>query len=166
MLDELDKAEQSRQYDPLAALYTLLEPRSARTFTDLSIRDFSIDASHVNWIATANSIEAIPAPILSRMTVLHVRALTPTQVRHIAQSIYGRMRAGASRGGSFAPHLDEPVLNALKGIPPRTIAIVLRRALGHAARVRRDRVIVSDIPAVLGTTQHGIGFMANVSTCE
>ena len=35
VLDELDKTDQQRQYDPLAALYTLLEPRSARDFIDL-----------------------------------------------------------------------------------------------------------------------------------
>lgn len=67
VLDELDKTNQARQYDPLAALYTLLEPRSARSFIDLSIRDFAIDASHVNWIATANSLDSIPSPLLSRL---------------------------------------------------------------------------------------------------
>ena len=102
VLDELDKTDQQRQYDPLAALYTLLEPRSARDFIDLSIRDFSIDASHVNWIATANSIEGIPAPLLSRMTVLHVLALTPEQVAHIARQIYGRMRAESPWGHPLA----------------------------------------------------------------
>ena len=98
VLDELDKTEQVRQYDPLAALYTLLERRSARSFTDLSIRDFAIDASHINWIATANSVDGIPSPLLSRLTVLHVHAPTPDQVARIAQNIYGRMRAEATFG--------------------------------------------------------------------
>ena len=69
VLDELDKASNGRpQYDPLAALYTLLEPPSARNFIDLSIRDFSIDASYVNWMAAANELEAILGPLRSRLT--------------------------------------------------------------------------------------------------
>ena len=125
VLDELDKTEQVRQYDPLAALYTLLEPRSARSFTDLSIRDFTIDASHVNWIATANSEDGIPSPLLSRLTVLHVQAPTPDQIARIAQNIYGRMRAEASWGSAFVPSLDGAVLEKLKHLPPRSLGLQL-----------------------------------------
>lgn len=158
VLDELDKTEQARQYDPLAALYTLLEPRSARSFIDLSIRDFSIDASHVNWIATANTVDTIPAPLLSRMTVLQVQAPTPDQVAHIAQSIYGRLRAEANWGSAFSPGLDEAVVNKLRDLSPRSLSLALRRALGRAARDERDRIRVSDIPETTGTPRRVIGF--------
>ncbi|WP_101049070.1 AAA family ATPase [Macromonas nakdongensis] len=160
VLDELDKTDQQRQYDPLAALYTLLEPRSARKFVDLSIRDFSIDASHVNWIATANSTDGIPAPLLSRMTVLHMQAPTPEQVAHIAQTIYGRLRAESSWGSVFAPRLDEQVVSQLKDLPPRSLGLALRRALGRAAREERDHIQVSDLPATSAPSRRGIGFMA------
>ncbi|QNM97099.1 AAA family ATPase [Chitinimonas koreensis] len=160
VLDELDKTDQQRQYDPLAALYTLLEPRSARDFIDLSIRDFAIDASHVNWIATANSTEGIPAPLLSRMTVLQVRAPTPEQVAHIAQQIYGRMRAESPWGSVFAPKLDEEVVSQLKDLPPRTLGLALQRALGRAARDERDHIRASDLPAIPASSRRGIGFMA------
>ena len=158
VLDELDKTEQARQYDPLAALYTLLEPRSARNFIDLSIRDFSIDASHVNWIATANTVDTIPAPLLSRMTVLQVQAPTPDQVAHIAQSIYGRLRTEANWGSAFSPSLDEAVVNKLRDLSPRSLSLALRRALGRAARDERDRIRVSDIPETTGTPRRVIGF--------
>lgn len=160
VLDELDKTEQARQYDPLAALYSLLEPRSARTFTDLSIRDFSIDASHVNWIATANRVDSIPAPILSRLTVLQVQAPTPEQVVRIAQAIYGRMRAEASWGSAFDAHLDADVTCKLQALPPRILTLVLRRALGCAARAGRGHISVQDLPVKLTSTRRGIGFTA------
>lgn len=160
VLDELDKTDQQRQYDPLAALYTLLEPRSARDFIDLSIRDFAINASHVNWIATANSIESIPAPLLSRMTVLHVQAPTPAQVAHIAQQIYGRMRAESPWGSVFAPKLDELVVDKLKNLPPRALGLVLKRALGRAAREEQDHIRVSDLPDMSSPSRKPMGFMA------
>lgn len=163
VLDELDKTEQARQYDPLAPLYTLLEPRSARRFIDLSIRDFAVDASHVNWIATANNLDTIPAPILSRLTVLHVQAPTPEQVAHIAQSIYGRMRAEASWGSVFAPRLDESVMNKLLNLPPRALSQALRRALGRAARDERDHLRASDVDLHLSVQRRGIGFTFGLS---
>ena len=158
VLDELDKTEQVRQYDPLAALYTLLERRSARSFTDLSIRDFAIDASHINWIATANSVNGIPSPLLSRLTVLHVHAPTPDQVARIAQNIYGRMRAEATWGSAFVPRLDEAVLAKLKHLPPRSLGLALRRALGRAARQERNHIEASDIQVSGELPPRSIGF--------
>ena len=160
VLDELDKTNKDRPYDPLAALYTLLEPRSARSFIDLSIRDFSIDASHVNWIATANSADDIPAPLLSRMTVIHVQAPTPEQVTRIAQAIYGRMRAEARWGEAFVPRLDAVVVDQLRGLPPRQLGHALRRALGRAARHERDHITIHDLPPAMGPASRGIGFIA------
>lgn len=160
VLDELDKTDQQRQYDPLAALYTLLEPRSARDFIDLSIRDFAINASHVNWVATANSTEGIPAPLLSRMTVLQMQAPTPEQVAHIAQQIYGRMRAESSWGSAFAPKLDELVVDKLKNLPPRALGLVLKRALGRAAREEQDHIRVIDLPDMSSPSRKPMGFMA------
>lgn len=160
VLDELDKTDQQRQYDPLAGLYTLLEPRCARDFIDLSIRDFAIDASHVNWIATANSTDGIPAPLLSRMTVLNVQAPTSEQVAYIAQSIYGRMRAENSWGSAFAPKLEEEVVAKLSQLPPRSLGLVLRRALGRVAREQRDHVLASDLTMTSNTARRKIGFMS------
>jgi len=144
----------------LAALYPLLEPRSARSFTDLSIRDFTIDASHVNWIATANSVDGIQNPLLSRLTVLHVQAPTPDQVARIAQNIYGRMRVEASWGSAFVPSLDGAVLAKLKHLPPRNLGLALRRALGHAARDLRDHIKPPDLQLISDGGKRGIGFTA------
>lgn len=158
VLDELDKVGR-QQYDPLAALYTLLEPRSARNFIDLSIRDFSIDASHVNWIATANELTSIPDPILSRLTVLHIPSPTPKQVGSIAQSIYARLRDEASWGNAFIDKLDIDVLEKLQTLDPRSLGLALRRALGAAARDGRGIVQVNDITLPTDANNRGMGFI-------
>ena len=161
VLDELDKASNGRpQYDPLAALYTLLEPRSARNFIDLSIRDFSIDASHVNWMATANELEAIPGPLRSRLTVLHIQPPRPEQVRSIAQSIYNRLRDESSWGTAFAERLNDDVLSRLQALPPRSVRLVLQRALGSAARDGRGVVQVQDIRPPVEINRRGVGFVS------
>lgn len=158
VLDELDKAGGDPRFDPLAALYGLLESRSARNFTDLSIRDFSINASHVNWIATANQLEPSPVPIRSRLTVLHIESPKPQQVRTIAQTIYTRLLSEAAWGNAFTPQLDATVLAKLQALPPRSLGLVLRRALGAAARNGRGVVETCDITLPAESSRRSIGF--------
>src|ERR1700720_4283944 len=68
VLDEVDKAGGDSRYDPMGALYTLLERDTASHFKDEFI-DVDMDASHILWIATANDESMIPEPILNRMNV-------------------------------------------------------------------------------------------------
>lgn len=160
LLDELDKVSDQHRYDPCASLYTLLEPSSARTFRDLSL-DLPMDASHVNWIGTANDLRAIAEPIRSRMTVLEVSAPSPIQTMHIVHSIYGRLREQAPWGSAFVEHLDDAVAERLAGLAPRTLSMCLRRAMGAAARHGRTALCPDDVllPA-LAPQSRSIGFMA------
>ena len=68
VIDEIDKAGSDPQYDPLGALYSLLEHDTAMNFIDEFV-EIPIDASSVVWIATANDASRIPEPILNRMNV-------------------------------------------------------------------------------------------------
>lgn len=160
MLDELDKTLGDARFDPFAPLYTLLEPSSAQTFVDLSIGDFAINASRVSWIATANSLEAIPRPLQTRLTVIHIQTPSPEQARCITLNIYKRILAEGDWGDFFKPELEEGIVDILISHPPRVVKIALTRALGSAARHQRHAIGFSDL--VLPHTQHprGIGFLA------
>ena len=68
VVDEIDKASADAQYDPLGALYGLLEHDTAHAFMD-EFAEVAIDASQVIWIMTANDERCIPEPILNRMNV-------------------------------------------------------------------------------------------------
>ena len=145
VLDELDKAKGDHRHDPLAGLYTLLEPRSAKEFKDLCV-GLPMDASHVNWIATANDARGIPYPLLSRMTVLDVKAPSIDQMRTIAQNVHVRTLAEAPWGQHFETELSEDVLDVLSLSEPRALVKRLQQALGAAARDGRRAVAVRDIP--------------------
>jgi ATP-dependent Lon protease len=146
VLAELDKVNGDARFNPIASLYTLLERESARVFKDLSVPEFAIDASHVNWIATANDESQIPAPILSRMTVLHIDPPTSGQMRGIAQTVYEGLLKEASWGWSFDEPLDDAVLDALVGYSPRALKRVLLQALGAAAKAGRAGILAADVP--------------------
>lgn len=72
LLDEVDKAGSDRQHgNALEALLPLLEPSTARAATDAALMA-EVDASHVLWVLTANSIAGLPLMLLSRVRVVRI----------------------------------------------------------------------------------------------
>ena len=91
VVDEIDKASADAQYDPLGALYGLLEHDTAEAFMD-EFAEVPIDASQVIWIMTANDERCIPEPILNRMNVYEIDAPSLEQARAIARNLYRAIR--------------------------------------------------------------------------
>ena len=157
VVDEIDKASGDAQYDPLGALYSLLEHDTAQNFTD-EFAEVPIDASQVIWITTANDSRGIPDPILNRMNVFEVQAPTTQQARSIAQMLYTGIRAAHDWGRLIDPEPQSDVLDCLSHMPPREMRRALMAAFGNARLDHRCTVEVADLPK--GAAGRGrIGFM-------
>ncbi|CCB79262.1 ATP-dependent protease La type I [Helicobacter bizzozeronii CIII-1] len=83
VLDEIDKVDKSMRGDPASALLEILDPEQNTNFRDY-YTNFNIDLSKIIFIATANDIATIPAPLRDRMEFIAVSSYTPQEKEQIA----------------------------------------------------------------------------------
>jgi ATP-dependent Lon protease len=145
VIDEIDKAGTDSQYDPLGALYNLLEHDTAHAFID-EFAEVPIDASQVIWITTANDERHIPEPILNRMNVFEIEPPSPEASRQIARQLYASIRAEHDWGRRLAEEPSGDVLDQLATLAPREMRRALMTGFGNARLAGRDEVRMDDLP--------------------
>ena len=157
VVDEIDKASNFAQYDPLGALYGLLEHDTAKVFTD-EFAEIPIDASQVIWVTTANDERLIPEPILNRMNVFEIEKPTQEQARKVALNLYKSIRSHHDWGKYFEEKPCDKVLDALTEVAPREMRRVLISGFGSAKMHKRSTIQVEDLP-VKKHKKTSIGFI-------
>lgn len=139
VVDEIDKIGGDNRYDPLGALYQLLEIETASHFIDEGL-EVGTNCAHIVWVGTANNLSKIPAPILSRFTVIEVSSPTPEQMNNIVESIYRKVRQNHPWGRKFCEALPVSVTRKIveSGLAPRLVQKELIAACGKAVLRRAE----------------------------
>jgi len=149
LLDEIDKAGDSGRHhgkDQLAQLHGALERETAQSLRDVSL-DIEFDASLVTYVATANSLDAIGAPIVSRMDVCVVAPPTRREAFDIAASI--------GQGTLAKLNLDKDIefergaLAVLSELSPRQMMKLTEQAVAAAVESGRTRISEQNLWAEL-----------------
>ena len=85
LLDEIDKMSNDYKGDPASAMLEVLDPEQNKSFEDHYI-DMSFDLSKVFFVATANDLRTVSAPLRDRMDILQLSSYTEFEKLHIAQN--------------------------------------------------------------------------------
>ena len=84
LLDEIDKMSNDYKGDPASAMLEVLDPEQNKSFEDHYI-DMPFDLSKVFFVATANDLRTVSAPLRDRMDILQLSSYTEFEKLHIAQ---------------------------------------------------------------------------------
>ncbi|MGO9744076.1 MAG: AAA family ATPase [Roseiarcus sp.] len=160
LIDEIDKARDGQNAVPLDALHSLLEPTSARLFTDPYL-EVHVRADRVIWIATANDVASIRPSMLDRFLVIPVSTPSRAQQMVVIQSIYAELVGAIAYG--FSDRIREDVATPLLDQSPRAAKHVVEVALGFAASDGSFALSATDVVRAqrllsLTETKRGMGF--------
>ncbi|MGH3852857.1 MAG: endopeptidase La [Pseudonocardiaceae bacterium] len=165
LLDEVDKVGSDFRGDPTAALLEVLDPAQNHTFRDHYL-EVELDLSDVMFLATANVLDSIPAPLLDRMELVTLDGYTEDEKVAIAREhLLPRQldRAGLS---PEEVHVADAVLRRLAGEYTheagvrqleRSIARILRKVTTRLALNQNDvpfHIGPDDLREYLGRPKH------------
>jgi ATP-dependent Lon protease len=164
MLDEIDKVSASAHGDPSAALLEVLDPEQNATFRD-NYLGVPFDLSRVVFIATANVIDNVPAPVRDRMEVIELPGYTQDEKLQIAQRYLLRRQREANGLREDQCELASSALTAIvadytreAGVRQleREIGRVMRHAAMKVAEGSAERVHVDaeGLDAILGPPKY------------
>ncbi|SEB25627.1 endopeptidase La [Variovorax sp. YR216] len=160
MLDEVDKLSASAHGDPSAALLEVLDPEQNGTFRD-NYLGIPFDLSRVVFIATANVIDNVPAPVQDRMEVIELPGYSQEEKLNIARRyLVPRQReANGLKEDQCAlteAAIADMIANRTREAGVRQLEREIGRVMRHAAmRVAEGttpsvEVDAADLDAVLG----------------
>lgn len=163
VLDEIDKMAKDFRGDPTSALLEVLDPEQNKTFRD-NFMEIPIDLSDTMFIATANTYEGIPAPLLDRMEVIELSTYTDSEKLSIARNhLVPKQLTKNGITGKIFKITDEAILALIKGYTresgvrnlEREIASLIRKSAKKIAEGKAKRVTITpaNISEYLGKTK-------------
>lgn len=145
LLDEIDKVGSDYRGDPTAALLEVLDPAQNHTFRDHYL-EVELDLSDVVFLATANVIDAIPAPLLDRMELVTLDGYTEDEKVTIARDHL--LPRQLDRAGLSAEEVavGEDALHLIAGEYTREAGVrQLERAIARVLRKVTARLAIGDV---------------------
>jgi len=146
VLDEVDKLMAGGYSgDPSSALLEVLDPEQNNSFTDHYL-DLPYDLSDVFFIATANSLESIPGPLLDRMEIIQISSYTINEKFHIGKDHL--IPAVLEEHGLTAEQLvieDDVLQNIISEYTLEAGVRGLKKQLSALARVTSEKIVSNKV---------------------
>jgi ATP-dependent Lon protease len=141
MLDEVDKMASDLRGDPASALLEVLDPEQNASFQDHYL-DVEYDLSQVLFVATANVLHTIPAPLQDRMEILRLHGYTEAEKLEIAkQYLVKKQRENTGLSDKNAVFSDSSLVDMIRGYTREAGVRNLEREIGNVCRKVARRVV-------------------------
>jgi len=177
LLDEIDKMSMDFRGDPSSAMLEVLDPEQNSAFGDHFI-DLDFDLSQVMFIATANSMQGIPAPLLDRMEIVRLEGYSEEEKIQICRRhlIHKQVREHGLDPEKF--NLSDNALSdiirrytreaGVRDLERRIAAIcrkVARQVAENSAHTKTWNIGINQIEKYLGVPPYTYGRKDSVSRC-
>ncbi len=162
LLDEIDKVSNDFKGDTFSALLEVLDPDQNERFSDHYV-EIPIDLSEVFFIATANTVQTIPRPLLDRMEIIEVSGYTENEKVHIATEHL--MRKQYEKNGLKPSHvkINKPALSAIIRNYTREAGVRdLERRIGEICRKSARKILEDKEKKILVNTVNLSEFLGKV----
>lgn len=151
IMDEVDKLMASVNGDPASALLEVLDPEQNNTFSDHYL-EVPYDLSDVFFIATANSLRDIPAPLRDRMEIIEIGSYTSHEKFRIAKDhLIASVLEDNGLDESQLQIDDEALRTIIEKYTREAGVRGLKRQLATVARVASEKIVLGkvDLPYIV-----------------
>ena len=162
VLDEIDKMSNNFRGDPTSALLEVLDPEQNKSFRD-NFMEIPIDLSDTLFIATANSYDGIPTPLLDRMEIIELSTYTDSEKLSIAKNhlVPKQMKRGGMTARMFKI-TDGGILALIKGYTKESGVRSLEREIASLVRKSAKKIAEGKAKSVKITEKNLAEFLGKV----
>jgi ATP-dependent Lon protease len=147
MLDEVDKIGSDWRGDPSSALLEVLDPQQNYAFRDHYL-DVDFDLSQVMFIATANTLDTIPAPLRDRMEIIQLDGYTDFEKIEIARGyLIPRQIKANGLAENEIQYSEAAIKKIIRDYTREAGVRNLEREIGRIARKVATKIAAGEIPA-------------------
>ena len=162
VLDEIDKMSNNFRGDPTSALLEVLDPEQNKSFRD-NFMEIPIDLSDTLFIATANSYDGIPTPLLDRMEIIELSTYTDSEKLSIAKNhlVPKQMKRNGVTSRMFKI-TDDGILALIKGYTKEAGVRSLEREIASLIRKSAKKIAEGKSKSVKITEKNLAEFLGKV----
>ncbi|MDO5294458.1 MAG: endopeptidase La [bacterium] len=154
LLDEIDKVSNDYKGDTFSALLEVLDGEQNTKFVDHYL-EVPVDLSNVLFVATANSLQTIPRPLLDRMEIIEVSSYTENEKLHIAKDHLVKKVLEKNGLQSKQLSISKKALEKIISAYTREAGVRnLERKLGQICRKAAKQIIEGDVTVVKVTDKN------------
>ena len=154
LLDEIDKMSSDYKGDTASALLEVLDAEQNSRFRDHYV-EIPVDLSKVLFIATANSVDTIPRPLLDRMELIEINSYTANEKFHIAKQFL--VKKQIEKNGLTDKNIsisDQALKNIIQFYTREAGVRELERKIGEICRKCARKVLQDKVASIKITTSN------------